>query len=78
MGADILDKKQKNTLCNDSFEGFSIKSPSFTMDLNQGRGNQLGCSHFEIRLGKSGYHQHSCDRQFGSFSLFDLVGAYTG
>ncbi len=27
---------------------------------------------------KSEYHQHSCDRQSGSFSLFDLVGAYTG
>ncbi len=38
----------------------------------------MGCSHLEIRLGKSGYHQYSCDRQFGSFSLFDLVGAYTG
>ncbi len=36
---------------------------------------QWGCSHLEIRLGKSGYLQHSCDRQFGSFSLFDLVGA---
>ncbi len=32
--------------------------------------------HLEIRLGKSGYHQHSCDGQFGSSSLFDLVGAY--
>ncbi len=27
----------------------------------------------EIRLGRSGYHQHSCDRQFGSSSLSDLV-----
>ncbi len=38
----------------------------------------MGYSHLVIRLGKSGYHQHSCDRQFGSFLLFDLVGAYTG
>uniref|UniRef100_A0A673N6B2 ATP-binding cassette sub-family G member 2-like n=1 Tax=Sinocyclocheilus rhinocerous TaxID=307959 RepID=A0A673N6B2_9TELE len=37
-----------------------------------------GCSHLEIRLSKSWCHLHSCDRQFGSFSLFDLVGAYTG
>ncbi len=32
-------------------------------------------SHLEIRLVKSGYHQHSCDRQFGSFSLIDSVGS---
>ncbi len=35
----------------------------------------MGYSHLEIRLGKSGYHQHSCDRQFGSSSLSDLVGS---
>ncbi len=28
-----------------------------------------GCSHLEIRLGESGYDQHSCDRQFGSHYL---------
>ncbi len=39
-----------------------------------GRGSQWGCSYLDIRLGKSGYHQHSCDRQFGSFSLFDIPG----
>ncbi len=40
--------------------------------------SQWGCSHLEIRLGRSGCHQHSCDGQFGYLSLFDLVGAYTG
>ncbi len=30
----------------------------------------------ELRLGKSGYCQHSCNMTFGCFSLFDLVGAY--
>ncbi len=29
------------------------------------------------RLGKPGYHLHGCDRQFGSFSLFDSVVAFT-
>ncbi len=37
-----------------------------------GRGSQWGYNHLEIRLGISGYHQHSCDRQFGSSSLSDL------
>ncbi len=35
-----------------------------------------GYGHFEIRLGKSGYCQHSCNMTFGCFSLFDIVGAY--
>ncbi len=41
--------------------------------LSIGRGSQWGCSHLEIRLGRSGYHQHSSDRQFCSSSLSDLV-----
>ncbi len=31
----------------------------------------------EIRLGRSGYHQHSCDRQFGSSSLSDFINTLT-
>ncbi len=69
--------------CND----FSLTSPCLTEESSGtyncsfhqciGRGSQWGCSHLEIRLGISGY-QHSCDRQFGSSSLSDLEGAYTG
>ncbi len=36
--------------------------------LSIGRGSQWGCSHLEIRLGISGYLQHSC-----SSSLSDSV-----